>query len=180
MISVRMNNMTLNGARRRVVAAGFTLAEVLIMVMVIIIASAIVVPYLGSSNYSVARAGARRMASDLQYAQDTAIATQKDITVTFDLDSETYWLSNESGVLIHPITNSEYATNYKEVSGLSYLNIATLIGDRVKVASGQKSVTFDSSGVPDISGTAALQAGDSTFYVTISAVTGTVTVTAED
>ncbi|MBT3202011.1 MAG: hypothetical protein HN350_19085 [Phycisphaerales bacterium] len=177
---MRTDNMTLDGARRRVVAAGFTLAEVLIMVMVIIIAGSIVIPYLGSSNYSVARAGARRMASDLQYAQETAISTQKDITVTFDLDNETYWLSNESGVLIHPITSSKYATNYKAVGELSHLKIATLIANGVKIASGRGSVTFDSSGVPDVSGTVVLQAGESTFYVTLSAVTGTVTVAAED
>ena len=93
-------------------ARGFSLAEVLTMVLVIGIAAAVVIPVLGSSDYSVTVSGARRVASDLQYAQDLAIATQKDITVTFDVDRESYWLSNESGVLIHPITNNAYTTAF--------------------------------------------------------------------
>ncbi|MDP7289660.1 MAG: GspH/FimT family pseudopilin, partial [Phycisphaerae bacterium] len=149
---------------------GFSLVEILVMGMVLTIAMAIVVPLLGSSNYSMSLAGAMRMASDLQYAQDAAIATQKDITVTFDTSSEAYWLSNASGVLIHPITNSAYKTDFKTITELAHLDIVK--------TSGGRSVTFDPSGVPATGDKIVLRAGDSLFYVSISAVTGTVSVTA--
>jgi len=153
-------------------ARGFSLVEVLIMAMVLIIASAVVVPYLGSTNYSVARAGARRLASDLQYAQDAAIAGQMDITVTFDIDEESYWLTNESGALIHPITNSAYKTEFGLDDKLSQLDIVS--------SSGGGSLTFDPSGAPDSGQTVVLRSGDSTFFVAVNANTGTVSVSAGD
>ena len=152
-------------------ASGFSLVELLVTAMVLIIAMAIVVPLLGSSTYSVSRAGARRMASDLQYAQDQAIVTQKDVTVHFDVNSESYWLSNESGVLIHPITNSDYKITFSGIKELSYLDIVS--------TSGGASVTFDTGGVPDIGQSITLRAGDSRFFVNVSAVTGTVSVAAQ-
>lgn len=157
---------------RAISARGFSLAEVLIMVLVLVVAMAIAVPMLGSTNYSVARAGARRLASDLQFAQDSAITTQKDVTVTFDVNRESYWLSNASGVLIHPITNGAYMVDFRAIKELSHLDIAKV--------SGGATVVFDTSGVPNVGSTVALTAGDNTFYVTVSAVTGTVNVAAEE
>ena len=161
-------------------AGGFSLAEVLITVMVIAISATVVVPLLGSGDYSIARAGARRVASDLQYAQDTAIATQKDITVTFDVDRESYWLSNESGVLIHPITSNAYTADFTVDKELSRLDIVKASGGGIEVVSGSVSVTFDPTGVPNREGTVVLRAGGSTFNVTVSSITGTVSVTAGD
>jgi len=151
--------------------SGFSLVELLVTTMVLIIAMAIVVPLLGSSSYSVSRAGARRIASDMQYAQDYAIATQKDVTVSFDVAGESYSLSNESGVLIHPITNSDYEISFSSISELANLDIVSTAGGG--------SVTFDTGGVPDVGETITLRAADSLFYVKVSAVTGTVSVEAE-
>jgi len=169
MTNASRDNTVVVARRAPQIAYGFTLTEVLIMVLVIGISAMVVVPLLGSSDYSVTVAGARRVACDLQYAQDTAIATQKDITVTFDTDNETYWLSNESGVLIHPITSNAYTTDFRVDKQLSQLDI-------VKV-SGGGSVTFDPTGVPDLRFVVVLRAGESTFNVTVSSVTGTVSVT---
>ena len=172
MIKSARDNLTPLRRFRSATAGGFSLVELLVMAMVLIIVAAIVVPLMGSSNYSVALAGARRMASDMQYAQDAAIATQKDTTVTIDVDAESYWLSNESGDLIHPISNSAYKTEFKTIPELAHLDIVE--------SSGGGSVTFDPSGVPSVGDVIVLRAGDSLFYVTVSAVTGTVSVTAED
>ncbi|MDP6544725.1 MAG: GspH/FimT family pseudopilin [Phycisphaerae bacterium] len=153
-------------------AGGFTLTEVLMTVIVIVIAATVVVPLLGSSDYSVTVAGARRVASDLQYAQDMAIATQKDITVGFDVNRESYWLSNESGVLIHPITNNAYTTDFRVDKELSQLDIVTVSGGGL--------VTFDPIGVPNRQCNIVLRAGRNTFNVTVSSVTGTVSVTVDE
>ena len=170
MTSAARDNTVVFGRRAAVTGGGFSLAEVLIMVLVIGIASGVVIPLLGSSDYSVVVAGARRVASDLQYAQNTAIATQKDITVTFDIDSESYWLSNESGVLIHPITSNAYMTDFTVDNELSRLDIVEV--------SGGGSVTFDPTGAPNLQCAVVLRAGGSTFNVTVSPITGTVSVAA--
>ena len=153
-------------------AGGFTLVEVLMTVIVLVIAGTVVIPLMGSSNYSVAVGGARRVASDMQYAQDMAIATQKDITVTFDINRESYWLSNESGVLIHPISNNAYTTDFTADTELSQLDIVTV--------SGGGSVTFDPAGVPNLRCVVVLRAGSSTFNVTVSSITGTVSVAVDE
>jgi len=171
MINATRDNTVVVG-RQVVTAGGFSLTEILIVVIVMVIAATVVVPLLGSSDYSVTVAAARRVASDLQYAQDTAVATQKDTTVTFDINRETYWLSNASGVLIHPITSNAYATDFRVDKELSQLDI-------VKV-SGGGSVTFDPTGVPNLRCMVVLRAGGSTFNVTVSSVTGTVSVAADE
>jgi len=171
MISSITDNPMSHRRRQCAVARGFSLVELLIMGMVLLISAAIVIPSLGSGNYSVCRAGARRLASDLQYAQDAAISTQKDITVTIDVDTDSYWLSNESGPLIHPITNSAYTTDFKAIGELAGLDISK---------AGIGSVTFDPAGVPNASLNVLLLAGESRFSVDVSAVTGTVSVIAGD
>ena len=172
MTNATRDNTAVVARRAAVTAGGFSLAEVLIMVFVIVIAAAVVIPLLGSSGYSVTVAAARRVSSDLQYAQDMAIATQKDITVTFDINRESYWLSNESGVLIHPISNNAYTTDFTADTELSQLDI-------VKV-SGGGSVTFDTAGVPNLACTVVLRAGGSTLNVTVSSITGTVSVAVDE
>lgn len=172
MTNATRDNTAVVGRPLPVIAGGFSLAEVLIMVLVIGIAAAVVVPVMSSTDYSIARAGARRVASDLQYAQDMAIVTQKDITVTFDINTESYWLSNESGVLIHPITDNAYTTDFTAVKELSQLDIVEV--------SGGGSVTFDPAGVPNLQCVVVLRAGGSTFNVTVSSITGTVSAAAEE
>ena len=172
MTNTNRDNTAVVARRAVVTAGGFSLTEILIVVIVIVIAGTIVIPLLGSSNYSVTVAGARRVASDLQYAQDTAVATQKDITVTFDINRETYWLSNASGVLIHPISNNAYTTDFRVDKELSQLDIATVAGGG--------SVTFDPTGVPNVRCVVVLRAGGSTFNVTVSSVTGTVSVAVDE
>ena len=114
---------------------------------------------------------ARMVSSDLQYAQDTAVATQTSVTVTFDVAGESYSLSNQSGALIHPITKNVYTIDFATEPGMSGLDIVSAFG-------GGGSVTFDLIGAPSCGGTVALQAGGVTYNVMVNDVTGTVTVEA--
>jgi Tfp pilus assembly protein FimT len=144
---------------------------VVVVVLVVAISAAVVVPYLAGANDSAAMAGARMVASDLQYAQDTAIATQTNVTVAFDVGGESYSLSNQSGALIHPITKNVYTIDFATDRDLSGLDIVSAFG-------GIGSVTFDPTSAPSGGGTVVLQAGDQTYKVMVDGVTGTVTVEA--
>ncbi|HWP41142.1 MAG TPA: prepilin-type N-terminal cleavage/methylation domain-containing protein, partial [Tepidisphaeraceae bacterium] len=62
---------------------GFTLVEILAVVVILGIASAIIIPQIGTRDDLVASAAARVVMADLIYAQNRAIAMQKKHFVQF-------------------------------------------------------------------------------------------------
>src|SRR5690242_16864757 len=65
-------------------AAGFTLVEILVVVVILGIAAAVIVPNMGTRSDLKAAAAARMIMADLIYAQNRAISTQTKHYVTFD------------------------------------------------------------------------------------------------
>ncbi len=88
--------------------SGFTLVEILTVVLILGIASAIIAPQIGSRSDIKARAAARVLIADLLYAQNLAIAQQKLIYVKFDDAAENYRLlaapAGAGSNIVHPIT----------------------------------------------------------------------------
>ena len=140
--------------------------------VILAIVAAMVVPYaVGTSSFE-AMAAARRVACDLEYAQSAAITTQTPVTVTFFPTTESYRLSNASGVLIHPIIKGEYVVNFGSEDSFERLDVVSASFD------GTEAVTFDAVGSPDNSGSVTLVAGPHTYRVDVAPATGKVTVTA--
>ncbi len=78
------------GAARR----GFTLIEMLVTIVVMMIAASMVVPMFGTSDSAYVSAGAAIMISDLDYAQAAAINDPTDdVTVHFDTLAGRWWLT---------------------------------------------------------------------------------------
>jgi hypothetical protein len=135
------------------------------------ITAAVVIPNaIGTSDFQ-AVAAARMVATDLQYAQDTAITTQTPITVTFEPTLERYRLSNASGTLIHPITRQAYVVSFPSLRGFGEVDVVSVSFN------GATWVTFDEMGTPGAGGTVVLRAGPHVYTLTVAAVTGMVTVT---
>ena len=149
--------------------AAFTLIEILVVLVILAIAAAIVVPSLNSSDLQ-ATSAARMIAADLQYAQNVAITTQGPVTVTFDPAGNSYWLSNASGALIHPMNKSAYSVDFDSQSGFGQIGIVSAS------FGGISSVTFDELGAPDSAGSVTVQAGASGYVISVAAVVGRVTV----
>lgn len=142
------------------------------VVVILAIIAAMVVPYaVGTSSFE-AMAAARLIASDLEYAQSAAITTQAAVTVTFFPTTESYRLSNASGVLIHPINKEEFVVNFGSEDSFERLDVVSASFN------GTEAVTFDAIGSPDNSGSVTLRAGPHTYRVDVAAATGKVTVTA--
>ena len=142
------------------------------MVLVIIgIAAAVVIPNAMSTASFQATSAARITATDLQYAQDTAITSQTPVTVTFNVGNESYALSNASGTLIHPITKAVYVTDFGTLEGFSEVDIVSASFGGAAV------VTFDEMGSPSQAGTVNLRAGEHAYRLVVAAATGKVTVT---
>jgi len=160
-----MKRIRTNPDRRR----AFSLAELLMVILILGIAAAIVVPLAVDSSDLQALAAARMVAADLEYAQNAAITTQTPVSVTFSAAGNSYTLSNASGPLIHPMTKSAYVTNFATVDGFEQLRILSA------AFGGSSTVTFDELGTPNNPGTVELQAGAGRYRVTVSAGTGRVT-----
>ena len=148
----------------------FTIIEIIVVIVIIAIAAAIIVPYAIETTTSQARSAARMIMSDLTYAQNEAIVTQTPITVTFDISSNSYTISNESGPLIHPITKKAYVVDLDMISGFENVVISSAS------FGGSAAVTFDAIGAPSNGGTVVVSAGQHSYTITVAPVTGKITV----
>ena len=149
---------------------GFTLVELMVVIVILAILAVVVIPQVTGTSSMKAQSAARLVMSDLEYAQDLAITSQSDITVTFDTSGNFYGVSNESGPLNHPITKKTYVVDFDTVAGLNGVSLSN-----ASFGAGS-SVTFDSLGAPTPDGSVSVSAGDSGYRVTVAPITGRVTV----
>src|SRR4051794_29157191 len=82
---------------------GFTLVEILVVIIILGIASAMIIPQLGSRDDLVVSAAARMMMADMIYAQNRAISLQKPHYVRFD--GQQYTVSDTTAItpITHPV-----------------------------------------------------------------------------
>jgi type II secretion system protein H len=188
-----------NTRRHHRSSRGFTLIEILMVVVILGIASAVVAPQLGSRSDIKVRAAARLLVADLMYAQNNAIAQQKWMYVRFDAAGETYSVMDGAGanatdttrIIKHPVTKAEFTTK---------LGVATdrRLGDvRIKTATfngvdtnyrPEFVIAFDELGVPYVycydlnntnellDGTVELECGKDTIQVLVERYTGEIKV----
>ena len=93
------------------------------------------------------------------------------MTVTFDVNGESYALSNTSGALIHPMTKSAYTVTFGSQKGFENVDILS-----ETFPSGQ-AVTFDELGAPDSPGSVTVACGAHSYRIDVAAATGKVTAT---
>ena len=138
------------------------------MVVIIIgIAAAIVVPRVSSMGDLQVASAARTLVADLQYAQNEAIVTQRDITVAFSPAASTYLVRDDAGVtLSHPLTKQDYVMNFPATDGVKKVRI--LSAD----FGGNALVSFNSLGAPSNGGQVTLSADGISYQITVAAVTG--------
>jgi len=149
---------------------GFTLVEILVVLVILAIAAAIIVANTTGTEDVRASSAAKMIAMDLEYAQSMAITHQDPVTVTFDPDAESYSLTNASGALTHPTSKSEYATDFTTLDGLENVDIVSAS------FGGGQAVVFDELGTPDNGGSVTVQVGAHAYQISVSAATGKVTV----
>lgn len=150
---------------------GFTLIELIIVVVIISIAAIIAVPMFSSAAGTQVLAAADMIAADLEYAKTMAISRQKTYTVIFDEAAESYSITDESGVISHPVKiGFPYVVNFKADSRIDRVNIV----DADFALSEQ--VSFDYLGSPERGGTVKLAGGGTTMIITVEPVTGYISI----
>ena len=187
------------GSPVRYVAArrGFTLVEILTVVLILGIASAIIAPQIGSRGDLKARAAARVLVSDLIYAQNVAIAQQKWMYVKFDAAGETYQVMDAAGpsgadhVVTNPVLKEPFIVKLGPAgnSRMSDVRIDSAVFNGVDTAYRPMfTVAFDELGTPFVysydlnntdellDGTVVFKSGAFTTTVTIERYTGEIKV----
>jgi prepilin-type N-terminal cleavage/methylation domain-containing protein len=179
-------------------SAGFTLVEILTVVVILGIASAVIIPQMGSRDDMRVEAAARTLISDLIYAQNMAIANGAHVYVRFDVAGNKYSvLTNPSSIKAkfgdpaqHPITQTDYVQQFgASARGWEAVTIQAAPMNGIDASyQGEFTVGFDEIGSPYVfcydvnqknelnDGSITLQAGAFTKVITISPATGEISV----
>src|SRR5271167_300112 len=95
---------------------GFTLVEVLAVVCILGIASAVILPQVANRDDTNTASAARTVMADLLYAQNRAISTQSMQYVSFDVSAQQYGLycsmSPSQVTLTHPVNLNNYVMTF--------------------------------------------------------------------
>lgn len=168
-----MSTMNTGHSRCR---AGYTLVEVLVVVTILGIASAIIVPQMLAAGTLGVQAAARIIIADILYAQNDAIAKQRTRRVVFDPANERYSLVDENGAVLTARWISGEANNYV----VDFVNDTRFTGVVIVSANfggaTPQVLEFDALGGPLNGGTVEIEFQGQRYRVTVASFTGRVTV----
>ncbi|MDB5332739.1 MAG: putative fimbrial protein [Phycisphaerales bacterium] len=163
---------------------GFTLIEILVVVVIMGLTSAIILPQLGSRDDIKGVSAARGLASDLLYAQSRAIANGTMQFVVFDVGSGKYDVMDSiapANIISHPVLH----TPFEVLFGVAPLRSVSLNSVNFD---GNTTLAFDTLGIPYsytsttqtltplTSGTVVLKSGNATTTVTVQPYSGEIKV----
>ncbi len=150
---------------------GFTVIEILIVMVIITNAALTVVPMMSSASSVQIRSAASMIAADLEYAKSMAITRGQNYSVVFDQNADSYQLEQDNNVIQHPVKKGfDYIVDFQSDTRLNRVDIT---GANF---SGNPDVEFDSMGSPDSGGTVSLQAGGTTVTITVEPITGYISI----
>jgi len=160
---------------------GFTLVEVLIVVVIISIAALMAVPMFSSAGSMQIRSAGNIIAADLEYAKNMAITRGQNYSVIFDVTAESYRIEDQSGnVVSHPVKKGfDYVVDFKNDSRLNRVDITSVQFD----PGAGNTITFDYLGSPYSgtgplnSGSIAISADGTTATIRVEPVTGYISIT---
>lgn len=152
---------------RRDSKGGFTVVELVIVIMILAIAALTAIPMMSSGSSMQIRSAVNLIMADLEYAKSMAITRGQYYFVRFDPVSDSYQLEDQDGVIQHPVKKGfNYIVSFPNDSRLNKVDVTN-----VNFNTTQR-VRFDSLGSPDNGGTVSLQAGNMTATITVEPVTG--------
>jgi prepilin-type N-terminal cleavage/methylation domain-containing protein len=170
-------------SRRSDLSRAFTLIEILVVVVILGIASAIIIPQLGSRDDLKATSMSRMLMADLVYAQNRAVATQRTHYVRFDTEAGRYEVLDAilpENLINHPVNKTPFVVNFGPTrkDGLGDVALSAASFDTKTV------VAFDELGTPHSydedtgvlapmnAGTMTLQCGTCQVTITIEPYSG--------
>ncbi len=158
--------------RLRRASGGFTIIEILIVVVILAIAAMTAIPMISSAGSIQVRSVANMIAADLEYAKSLAITKGQRFSVVFDTSADSYRIADQDGTtILHPVKKGfDYVIDLQDEG----LEKADITGADF---AGSSQVEFDYLGSPLNGGTVTVQGGNTTLTISVEAVTGYITVT---
>jgi len=157
---------------------GFTVIEILIVMVIIAIAAAMVIPLASSGASMQIRSAANTIAADLEYAKSMAISRGQNFSVAFDNTTESYSIKNQDGnVISHPVKKGfDYIIDFRN-GRLSKVDIVDAAFDGTgEIKFDYLGSPYNGSNNPLNSGVISLQAGSATATVNVEPVTGFISI----
>lgn len=162
-----------DGVRER----AYTLAEMVVVVLVLAIAAAIVIGGIGTTKDSQAISAARVLASDMELARNLAVTTQAPHTVVFSSDLQSYKVvANYTGGGYALATAVEHPVRANELFVVTLASLNGMESVVVGPVSFGPYVTFDAEGDPSNGGSVTLRSGGTEMVISVEALTGAVSV----
>jgi type II secretion system protein H len=159
---------------------GYSLVEVLIVVLIMAIMAAIVVPSIGTAGDTQSSSGIKVLQSDLDLARSMALTTGQPYAVVFSNDMKSYKVvANYAGAggdyaAVTAIDDPAAPKNKRDVT-LSKLN--KMDADTISYSLGGKTyVKFMSQGDPEVGGTITVTSHGQAWTITIQTLTGMMSV----
>jgi len=159
--------------------SGFTMIELIMVVIIIGIAAAMVVPMMSSAGSMQIRAAVNMVAADLEYAKSMAISRGQPYSVVFDKAAETYRIVDQAGSVIpHPVKKgSNYVVDFRNDNRISRVEIVDASFDATpKVTFDYLGSPYNGASTPLNSGVVTLGSQGITKTVRVEPVTGFITV----
>ena len=161
--------------------AGFTLFEVVLVMLILGVAAAAIVPAVGNNVRSPKlKTAANVLAADIEYCASECIAQPNaPRSISFDTSNNTYTLldTNAGTALKHPMDSADFVNDFSsgrnaQLSGVSITKIA------VGSSSTLSTLTFDAYGKPQITAdlVITLAYNGQTMNVTVKMGTGDVSI----
>lgn len=151
-------------------ARAFTLVEVMIFIVIGLIVAAAAIPGASTLDDQRIAADAGILAADLEFVQTRALASNQQHRVVFSTITHEYQVEAPPGTVIDdPLTDAPW-TRVLARGGVGSKLIDVSFN-------GATALSFDRTGRPSSGGSVTLRRGDFTATVTVTAITGDVTVT---
>ncbi len=155
--------------------SGFTLIEIIIVVVILSIAAMAAIPMMSSASSVQIRSAANLIAADLEYAKSMAISRGQNYYVRFSEGTNSYQIEDQNHIVIqHPVKKGfPYVMSFSNEKRLGKVDITNVtftpdVLDNV--------VRFDCLGSPDNGGTITISADGTTATITVEPVTGYISI----